>query len=141
MPPRPREFRYWTVAATMYREEQRAAHHVEKLGFDYYLPLTYVPTIGGDEERRTLLFPGFIFIRLGDGWEALSSARGIKRLLLSPAPREKLPPSSGGGPDHLTAARRSACARPPFAGCCAAASLAAGLRCSGVATWIVVALA
>ena len=38
MPPRPREFRYWTVAATMYREEQRAAHHVEKLGFDYYCP-------------------------------------------------------------------------------------------------------
>ena len=64
MPPRPKELRYWTCAATMYREEQRAAHHVEKLGFDYY-----------------------------------------------------------------------------FAGCRAAASLAAGLRCSGVATWIVVALA
>jgi hypothetical protein len=78
MPPRPMEFRYWTCAATMYREEQRAAHHIEKPGFDYYLPLTYVPTIGGDGERRTLPFPGFIFIRLGDGWESLSSARGIK---------------------------------------------------------------
>jgi hypothetical protein len=78
---------YWSVAQCCWREERRAAHHVEKLGLDYYLPLTYVPDNAGDDERRTLLFPGFIFVKLRDGWQALCSGtvRGVRRLLMVPA--------------------------------------------------------
>jgi hypothetical protein len=76
--------RYWTVAATRWREESRAAHHVERQGFRFYLPMTYEPIAGGDAERRTLLFPGFIFVRLRAGWESLSSTRGIAHLFMCP---------------------------------------------------------
>lgn len=77
--------RYWTVAATRWREEQRAAHHVERQGFKFYLPMTYEPVAGsgGDAERRTLLFPGFIFVKLKSDWQDLINTRGIARLFMA----------------------------------------------------------
>ena len=78
--PAAKPLRYWTVCATHWREEQRAAHHVERQGFSYYLPMVYEAIAGGDDERRTLLFPGFIFVKLREGWQSLSSTRGIASL-------------------------------------------------------------
>jgi transcriptional antiterminator RfaH len=80
----PKALRYWTVARTNWREEQRAAHHVERQGFEFYLPQMYEPRRGGDEEKRTLFFPGHIFIRLMDGWERLCNTRGIQKLFMVP---------------------------------------------------------
>lgn len=75
--------RYWTAARTHYREELRAAHHVERQQFEWYLPYTYELRDAGRTEARTLMFPGFIFIRLRPAWQALASTRGIARLMLN----------------------------------------------------------
>jgi hypothetical protein len=78
--------RYWTVAATHWGEEWRAAHHVENMGYDYYLPLTYAFDRAGEVEKRVRLFPGFLFVKLSHGWEALCSGTiaGIRRVLMVP---------------------------------------------------------
>lgn len=79
--------RYWTAAATRNSQEQRAAHHVERQGFQFYLP--QILSRRGMRERRELLFPGYIFVRIAEGWEALASTRGISRLFMCgdrPAP-------------------------------------------------------
>src|ERR1700690_1023760 len=75
--------RYWTAAKTKRGEENRAACHVERQGFKFYLPLTYEPTKSGLSERRTFLFPGFIFVKLKAGWPVLSSTRGISALMMN----------------------------------------------------------
>ena len=69
---------YWTAAATKFGEEQRAAHHVERQGFEFYLPKTIEGY--GAKLRRDYLFPGYIFIRVSQGWHCLMSTRGIRRL-------------------------------------------------------------
>lgn len=71
------------MAATKYREEQRAAHQVEKLGFEYYLPLTVTSNRYG-EERKILLFSGFLFVLLQDDWDILRYAKKSLRLLMAP---------------------------------------------------------
>lgn len=93
LPASAKSLRYWTVAETRWREERRAAHHVERLGLKFLLPEIYEPTSGGDDEKRTLLFPGFILFKLRSGWEALSSARGISRILMMPLDDETMVPA------------------------------------------------
>lgn len=73
--------KYWTAAATRFCQEQRAAHHVERQGFEFYLPEILSLTSKGTD-RRELLFPGYIFIRVRAGWESLMGTRGISRLFL-----------------------------------------------------------
>lgn len=73
--------KYWTAAATKFTQEQRAAHNIEKQGFEYYLPQIAELSFSG-VERRELLFPGYIFIKIRKGWESLMSTRGISRLFL-----------------------------------------------------------
>jgi transcription antitermination factor NusG len=76
--------RYWTAATTRLHQEERAAHHVENQGFEFYLPRTWEPLarpIGPITERRALLFPGWIFIKLRPNWQVLPSTRGIKSLM------------------------------------------------------------
>jgi transcriptional antiterminator RfaH len=72
----------WTAAITKPRAEERAAHHVERQGFRYYLPRMAEMT-RRHRERRVLMFPGWIFIgvRNGDEWRKLLSTRGISRLM------------------------------------------------------------
>lgn len=66
---------YWTAAVTRRTQEQRAAHHVERQGFEFYLPRIEV-----SDGRRTLMFPGYIFILVRASWHCLASTRGIARL-------------------------------------------------------------
>ena len=73
--------RYWTAAMTMPDEEYRAAHHIEKLGFQYYLPLMNAATEAGKCIRH-LIYPRYIFILLRAGWECLMRAPGIRRFFL-----------------------------------------------------------
>lgn len=86
-----RSARYWTAAVTRFCEETRAAHHVERQGFQYILP--YVEVRGARGWRRELMFPGYILVRLADGWESLSSTRGISRLLMTDGVPHHVPKS------------------------------------------------
>jgi transcriptional antiterminator RfaH len=72
---------YWTAAVTRYSQEQRAAHHVERQRFQFYLPQTVTLSPKG-KDRVELLFPGYIFVKVKRGWETLASTRGIARLFL-----------------------------------------------------------
>jgi len=74
--------RYWTAAMTMPEEEQRAAHHIEKSGFKYYLPIARFPNKKGELRIHRVLFPRYIFILLKTGWETLMWAPGIFRFFL-----------------------------------------------------------
>jgi len=78
----PTKRKFWTVAQTRFSQERRAAHHVERQGFQFYLPETVVPQRSG-HERREILFPGYIFIQIDRlvNWAVLSSTRGISRLM------------------------------------------------------------
>ena len=68
---------YWTVVVTKWKQELRAAANVERLGYEYYLPIMV-----DERTRRALMFPGYLMVRVREGWEVLSSARGVSRLML-----------------------------------------------------------
>lgn len=72
--------RYWSAATTKFGEEQRAAHHVERQGFEFYLPR--IVTRYGASVRHEYLFPGYIFVMIERGWESLMSTRGIRRVFM-----------------------------------------------------------
>jgi len=76
-----RRFKHWTAAVAIRGEERRAAHHVERLGFNYYLPEILRPNSIGEFCCRRLLFPGYIFIKLRQNWERLLHIRGLRRIL------------------------------------------------------------
>lgn len=83
----------WTAAATFSKEEQRAAHSIEGLGFQYYLPFMRVEE--NDSGLRRLMFPGYIFIQLRAGWEQLIHLPGIRKFFLFeekpiPVPRKDI---------------------------------------------------
>jgi transcription antitermination factor NusG len=63
-------------------EEYRAAHHVERYGFSYYLPVTYFSDKSGKLRIKRVLFPRYIFILLQAGWECLMRAPGIHRIFM-----------------------------------------------------------
>jgi transcriptional antiterminator RfaH len=76
----------WTVAATHHRQEERAAHHIEKQGFSYYLPRFL-----NDNAQSRILFEGYILVRVNVRglWQSLCNTRGISRLImheLAPVP-------------------------------------------------------
>lgn len=83
--------RFWTVAATDWRHEECAASSVEKHGFEFYLPrFSSIGTTRSGRKffKRELLFPGYIFIQIRQGWEKLIRAKGILSLfLLDESPR------------------------------------------------------
>ena len=74
---------YWTALVARYSQEQRAAHHVERQGFEFYLPQMLALSASG-RDRRELLFPGYIFVRvnLRRQWRVLAGTRGVARMLL-----------------------------------------------------------
>lgn len=69
---------YWALAATHWQEEDRAAHHIEKQDFEYYLPRMYVTR--GRVRARSLMFPGYIFVRVRSGWSVLHNTRGVRKV-------------------------------------------------------------
>lgn len=68
---------YWTAATTHFGQEYRAAHHVERQGFDYYLPLTV------NNGRTERLFPNYLFVFITKQWRSLLGTRGIRRLIIA----------------------------------------------------------
>jgi transcriptional antiterminator RfaH len=93
-----RTINYWTAAITRWSQEQRAAHHVERQGFQFHLPVTQVLSPKGTP-RTELLFPGYIFVKIKRGWETLSSTRGISRLFMCDGRPTRIP-------DHVMKALR-----------------------------------
>ena len=75
--------KYWTAAMTMPDEELRAAHHIEKSGFEFYLPITKYADKAGKLRIRGVLFPRYIFILIKAGWEILLRVPGIFRFFMT----------------------------------------------------------
>lgn len=75
--------RYWTALVTRRGEERRAASHVERQDFQFYLPQMAVASRAfADKFRGEIMFPGYLFVRLREGWHALASTRGVARMML-----------------------------------------------------------
>lgn len=79
---RVRSTSYWTAAATHRGQEERAASHLERQQFEIYLPRMAALTNSG-RERRPLMFPGWIFIKIIGTWSSICHTRGIMRLMKS----------------------------------------------------------
>lgn len=73
---------HWTVAVTHFGEERRAAANLERQGFVHYLPEVYEWSARRTLFRPVLMFEGYVLIKLREGWQALSSTRGISRVLM-----------------------------------------------------------
>lgn len=72
---------YWAIARTKWTEEERAASHVERQGFGFWLPRMIQYSARG-VERRSLMFPGYLFFRVCVGWQAICSTKGIASVIL-----------------------------------------------------------
>lgn len=72
---------YWSVLGTRLGQERRAAHHIERQGFEFYLP-EFITLTRAQVRRRSLLFPGYIFVKIKSGWSVLASTRGISRMFM-----------------------------------------------------------
>ncbi len=81
---------YWTAAKTKRRQEQRASKNIDAQGFQYYLPEISSFTSRGTNKRE-LLFPGYVFVKICLGWESLLSTRGITRLFLRDGKPVRIP--------------------------------------------------
>lgn len=82
---------YWTVAATKGSDEERAAHHVERQGFKFYLPRIVMHY--GSRSKREFLFPGYIFIQINKHWHSLFGTRGIRHLFMCSGMPTRMPDS------------------------------------------------
>lgn len=72
----------WTAGVTQRGADERCAHHVERMGFEFWLPRCLERGRSGD--RAVLMFPGYILIKIRptDRWQMLHSAKGMSRLLM-----------------------------------------------------------
>ena len=68
----------WSVAQTESTRERTAQRFLGAAKFETYLPLI------GAKRRNVPLFPGYIFVRLGDtGWSQVDNTAGVMHLLRS----------------------------------------------------------
>ena len=67
---------YWTVAQTESQREQTAAQHLERGGFEIYLPRLKLR--GGKIEP---LFPGYLFVQIECRWQVINATIGVLRVL------------------------------------------------------------
>ncbi len=74
-----KKIKFWTAAQTHERQELRAAAHVERQGFEFFLPVC--EEFRARRFRKTIMFPGYLFVRIREGWQKLASTRGISRLI------------------------------------------------------------
>ena len=72
---------HWSLARTRWCEEERAASHVERQGFEYWLPRMAQFSSRG-VERRSLMFPGYLFFKVSRGWQSLCATRGISSIVM-----------------------------------------------------------
>lgn len=76
-----RRQQFWTAAVTKVGQEMRAASHVERLGFEFFLPR--LEEFDGKRFRRVFMFPNYLLIKIAPGWQRLWSTRGVSRLLMA----------------------------------------------------------
>jgi transcription antitermination factor NusG len=69
---------YWTVAQTESQREQTAAQHLERGGFEIYLP-----RIRHRSGKIEPLFPGYLFVQVECRWQIINATIGVLRLLTS----------------------------------------------------------
>lgn len=70
----------WLVARTKISAERKAAHHIARQGFEYYMPVitTKVMRTKRSVELKTeFLFPGYIFVRSDGRWRCLMGTWGL----------------------------------------------------------------
>ena len=72
----PKKVSYWTVAQTESQRERVAADHLERGGFEVYLP-----RIKNRKKKIEPLFPCYLFVRIIDRWHAINATVGILRVL------------------------------------------------------------
>lgn len=76
----------WYVAATLPRRESLAKTHLERQGFETFLP-KFLSTRQVRQKRATVLspiFPGYIFVQFDaerDPWRSINGTIGIKSLI------------------------------------------------------------
>lgn len=104
--------KFWTVASTKFSQEERAAHHVERQGFEFFLPRVELLTSRGF--RREFLFPGYLFVRISNQWRSLMSTRGIARLFTHDETPVRIPNIEIDYFRHLEDERGFVVLPPPF---------------------------
>ncbi|QGZ32091.1 transcription/translation regulatory transformer protein RfaH [Stutzerimonas stutzeri] len=75
----------WYLVQCKSRQDGRAQAHLARQGFECFAPIVKVQTMGGGRlrELQEPLFPGYLFIRMGenDNWLSLRSTRGVSRVV------------------------------------------------------------
>lgn len=78
--------RCWYVVQTKPREEKVAEQHLQRQGFEVFLPLCRKIVSHARKKQAVLspLFPGYLFIKLnpeGYDWRPVNGSRGVRRLV------------------------------------------------------------
>lgn len=75
---------HWIVARTKSKRERWAAENVQRLGFDYYMPVIERVQIhrGIREVKTDPLFPSYLFVMCTGPWRMLLSTWGISTVIL-----------------------------------------------------------
>ena len=83
---------YWAAAQTQAQHEAAAQHFLGLHGFECYLPRLRVPRVrrGRKIETRPVLFPGYVFVSITNGWWQARWCPHVVRLV-----------SAGDGPAHV----------------------------------------
>lgn len=71
---------YWSVAMCKSSSEHLAKYHLERQGYETYLPLFLEKK--GKEIKIKVLFPRYIFVKVILQWHSINGTRGITRLLM-----------------------------------------------------------
>lgn len=82
----------WIVATTKANCEAQAEFNLDRQGFESYLP-RHLIKIPNKNPVRKCLFPGYIFIMVGNVWYSLTGTRGISRVLMGDDGPQRLPDS------------------------------------------------
>lgn len=69
---------YWTVAVAMSQREDLVKHHLDRAGFE-----VYVPKIRTAPKRTAPLFPGYLMVRVVVRWYPIRWCPGVLRLLMN----------------------------------------------------------
>lgn len=76
--------RNWYLLQCKARQDERAQEHLSRQGYEFYRPLCLRERLvrGQRQVVEESLFPGYLFICLGDdGWGPLRSTRGVLRVV------------------------------------------------------------
>ena len=75
----------WYLVQCKSRQDGRALEHLQRQNFECFAPTRAVQSIcaGKLRELEQPLFPGYLFIRMGEGdsWLSLRSTRGVNRVV------------------------------------------------------------